>query len=70
MAEPSSNSINDALAPPQPRDAAGVRPPLDLNAVARQVQHIQQKLAAERAAKAAAKAAPICAAVPVAARGR
>lgn len=55
MAEPSFNPINDALAPPQPRDAAGVRPPLDLNVVARQVRHIQQKLAAERAAKATAE---------------
>ncbi len=53
MTGPSSNSIDDTLAPPQPRDAAGVRPPLDLNVVARQVQHIQQKLAEERAAKAA-----------------
>ena len=40
-----------SLSPPQPLDQPGTRPPLDLAVVIGQVNHIQAKLAAERAAK-------------------
>jgi len=49
------SAFDSSLAPPQPRDRAGIRPPLDLANVARQVQVIQKKLAEERLAKKAEK---------------
>ncbi len=45
-----SDHLNEhhVLAPPEPRDRPGTRPKLDLDVVRRQVQQIQEKLAAER----------------------
>ena len=49
------SAFDSSLVPPQPRDRAGIRPPLDLATVAWQIQVIQEKLAEERLAKKAEK---------------